>query len=122
MILEPQLSFPKENWIEYAKELQEENTQHVTRIKELEAIIASMSDENESISGIVVEIGEKDARIKQLEDWLVEVHAKHIPATCRYDDMEGECAFGNDGWCKNCKQKDRMRERAREQLQAEGKL
>lgn len=61
-------------------------------------------------------------RIKRLEDWLVEVHAKHIPMTCRYDDMEGRCVFEDDGWCKNCKQKDKMRGMAREQLQAEGKL
>ncbi len=117
MILEPQLSFPKENWIEYAKELQKENTQHITRIKELEATIASMSDENESISGLVVEIGEKDAKIKQLEDWLKEEKAQNLLNFQRHDEEE-ERSWDN---LSETERADRI-EFAGDCLIAEGKL
>lgn len=69
-------------------------------------------DAQEAISDLM-------AQIDALKEKLVEERAKQIEVLCKYDDMEGKCVMGDTGWCAGCKQKDRIRGLARQQLKAE---
>jgi hypothetical protein len=67
---------------------------------------------------------EKTERIEELEKALIEERAAHIEMPCRHDAMMTACDFsGTDtGWCEGCIQKERIRQKARDQLTSEGLL
>ena len=72
-------------------------------------------------------IYQRDAKIKELEDALVEMVATNpcnIPTLCDvvHDELMCPALDGNCDFWKGCPQKNELREAARKQLQAEGKI
>ena len=75
----------------------------------------------------VCQMKSKDARIQELEDALVEMVATNpcnIPTLCDvvHDELMCPALDGNCDFWKGCPQKNELREAARKQLQAEGKI
>jgi hypothetical protein len=55
--------------------------------------------------------------ISYWKDVATEEHARSIPACCKYDSMDGKCDItSTGGWCSDCSQPNKIRERARTEL------
>ena len=105
------------------------------QIKELEGMLSIRTEELDiahSVARSEKEMHEKELaafarRIKELEEVLVEMVATNpcnIPTLCDvvHDELMCPALDGNCDFWKGCPQKNELREAARKQLQAEGKI
>lgn len=109
--------------------------EQAARVQELEGMLSIRTEELDiahSVARSEKEMHEKELaafarRIKELEEVLVEMVATNpcnIPTLCDvvHDELMCPALDGNCDFWKGCPQKNELREAARKQLQAEGKI
>ena len=99
----------------------------LAEIERLRGFETAARDLNNDLIRIAGERDELAARIQELEDALVEMVATNpcnIPTLCDvvHDELMCLALDGNCDFWKGCPQKNELREAARKQLQAEGKI